>query len=649
MMSNMIYTGKVMKSGVGLFFASLFTLTACNNDKFLDVDHYSILPYDQMFKSESNAAEGLVGVYDLLFPTQSGTFAESDWNYKPQVLTGGHTTLDTQATGWDSQWCTQGWAADDRDLGPGWKYAYAQIGRANDFLNGLENLSESEKSRWKSYDYMCGEAHALRAYFYLWLVQNFGRVPMLMPGETYSNTPEKGAPETDIELWDYLIEDFNIASELLDWKPFNGEYGRATKGMALSYMAECYLWKAYRQRVQAGSELQPMETSESLENVKKAKDYLETVINSGTYELVPCFSTLWDPGVAWPKEAVWQVVIDMGEGNYNKFDQDCHIMNNMYAASPNGGGGWGSEYISWELYFAYENGDKRRDYSLCTNPVQGLPAEQRSQYTFGYNPFLQQRIGPAKVTASQRAKNDFMHNSGGEYAPSVWSLKMWRTQRATVNWYNDGVHNPMHFYQKRYSGVLFDYAECLFRLNGGDDATAWALIDQIRNRAWGNDEVGKKTEIEATFLPYYKSLINNGDNYLDYEYPTHYPIPLSEATVAVPDAKTYYTKYASEDNEYHKSFTAYGLQPWEVALGQERRKEFNSEFYLKADLQRSGFLIPSIECNYPKGVGLPNTDPEKHGNWHYYRTWDFNPQKLLMPIPTGELLRNSLLKQNPSY
>ena len=622
--------------------------TSCNSDDFLDVDHYSILPYDQMFKSETDAASGLVGVYDLLWPTKSGTFQETDWNYKPQLLTGGHTTLDTQATGWDAQWCTQSWAADDRDLGPGWKYAYAQIERANDFLLGLENIDEETKKKWKSYNYMRGEAHALRGFFYLWLVQNFGRVPMLMPGETYSNTPSKAAAETDDEMWDYLINDFTTASELLDWKPYKGEYGRATKGMALSYLAECYLWKAYRERVAAGSELKPQETEESLANVKIAKETLEKVVNSGVYALQPCYSTLWDPGEAWNKEAVWQVVVDMGTGHYNDWDQDCHIYNNMYAASPNGGGGWGTEYLSWELYFSFEKNDKRRDYSLCTNPVASLPDSLRSQYCYGYNPFLQVRIGPKKITSRNAKANDYMYNSGGEYAPSVWSLKMWRTQRATSNWSTDGVHNPAHFYQKRYSGVLFDLAECLFRLNGGDDPQAWALIDQVRNRAFGNDEVGKKSAIEAKFLPYYNSLYG-GSNYGDYEMINSYPIPLSETKVNVPSAKEYYTKYANEENELHKSFTAAGLQPWEVALGQERRKEFNSEFYLKADLQRSGYLIPDIECNYPKGVGLTNTDPDKHGNWHYYRTWDFDVQKLVMPIPTSELLRNKLMKQNPGY
>ena len=168
--------------------------------------------------------------------------------------------------------------------------------------------------------------------------------------------------------------------------------------------------------------------------------------------------------------------------------------------------------------------------------------------------------------------------------------------------------------------------------------------------------MGKADALNKQFVAYYNSLVGQGGYgndpnkpWNDYKALKEYPIPFNTKTVEVPDAKTYYTRYASESNDIHRSFTAHKCKVWEVALGQERRKEFSSEWNLKADLQRSDFLIPSIECNYPKGVGLPNTDSGKKGNWHYYRTWDFDTQRLIMPIPTDELLRNKLIKQNPGY
>ncbi|WP_048798398.1 RagB/SusD family nutrient uptake outer membrane protein, partial [Segatella buccae] len=142
---------------------------------------------------------------------------------------------------WDVQWGQQSWTADDSDLGRGYNYSYRAIGRANDFLSGLEDEHNTEVKKFPAYNTMDGEAHALRAYFYMFLAQNWGRVPMLATGESFLNTPNKAAAETDDEMWDFIIDDLKTAVRQLDWKPYNGEYGRCTKGMALSYLGEAYL------------------------------------------------------------------------------------------------------------------------------------------------------------------------------------------------------------------------------------------------------------------------------------------------------------------------------------------------------------------------------------------------------------------------
>ena len=69
---------------------------------------------------------------------------------------------------------------------------------------------------------------------------------MLSTGENYTNTPTKARAETYAEMWDFIIEDLKAAAELLDWEPMDGQYGRCTKGMALAYLGDAYMWKAYR-------------------------------------------------------------------------------------------------------------------------------------------------------------------------------------------------------------------------------------------------------------------------------------------------------------------------------------------------------------------------------------------------------------------
>lgn len=617
--------------------AAALSFTACDNEDFLDVPHYDILPEDAMYEDENSALMGLNGLYDMLFPNSDDASA---WNYKPQLFLGCHPTLDTQATGYDTEFCTQSWTADKSELREGWYYAYRAISRCNDFLSGIE---DDNVKTFSNYKYLLGEAHALRAYFYMFLAQNWGRVPMLQTGETYINTPNKASAETDDEMWDFIIDDLKIAAENLEWQPQSSQYGRATKGMALSYLGEAYMWKAYKARLNGDGD------TKDKENIQLAKAALEEVVNSGVYELVPSYTTLWDTDEAWPKEAVWQVVMDMGSGNYSSWSTDAHIFNNFFSASPNGCGGWGSEYLSWELYFLYENGDKRRDGGMCTSPVADLPAEYRSATNYGYNPWMQQYIGRAdgKETGDDLNNNGYMYNGGSEYAPAIWTTKYWRTQRCQWN----TPHSPAHYYYKRYAGVLLDYAECLFRLNGGSDGTAWSLINQVRNRAFGNLEVGQADALSEKFSTYYKSLAGKA-GYDDYVAPASYPLPFNTETVTVPDAQTYYTQFASETLSNgileHESFAG-KADVWEVALLQERRKEFSSEWNLKNDIQRSDMLQIHVECDYPKGKGLPMTNTDKVNDWHYYRTWDFNPQKLLMPIPTDEMLKNELIEQNPGY
>ena len=120
-------------------------LTSCNNDNFLDTTLYNAIPKDFMYSSDANATTGLNGIYDQVFPNDD---YDGDWGFKPNLFTGSHPTIDTQATGWDKDWNTQKWGASSEELLKGWRHVYAGIVRANDYLAGLEastGLSEGVK------------------------------------------------------------------------------------------------------------------------------------------------------------------------------------------------------------------------------------------------------------------------------------------------------------------------------------------------------------------------------------------------------------------------------------------------------------------------------------------------------------------------
>jgi len=614
-------------------------LSSCDNEEFLATTQYDIVDANAMFESDDNAKMGMTGVYKMVNQSDQ----DGDWGFKPNLMVGCHPTMDTQATGWDKDWMVQNWNAGSNELAQGWAHCYHGIARCNDFLGGLE--ASKDRITPSLATTLEGEGRAVRAFFYMWLATSFGRVPLLSTGESYVTHPQKARAETYVEMWDFIIEDLEAASKNLDWQPLDGVYGHATKGMALAYLGDAYMWKAYR--LTDGANGQTQDAAKAKECYQKAADAFKQIIDSHVYELQPSFTTNWDPAGVWSKECIWAEILDEGD-NASKWETTVsRIMIKWYTASQ-ANGGWGSEFLSWEWWSSFEPGDKRRAGSAVSGAVHKINPNDPAydpQYAgwyepavFGYHPYLHEVLNQAETDG----KTAYFHNNWGEPAPSIWTMKLWRTASANdaggANSWGHDMWSTTPLYWKRLSNVMLDYAECLFILNGEGDATAWGLINELRNRAFGNLEVGKAEALTARYLPYYQALAQK--NYgVDPATFTEYPIPFNTAAVIVPDAKTYYT---------NKTFRGTGTKPavWKIAVNEERRKEFCSEWCLRPDLQRSNYLEANLALNYPK----QDLTPEQLQNvpWSN-RNYDFNPQKMDMPIPAGELSKNSLCDQNPGY
>ena len=119
-----------------------------------------------------------------------------------------------------------------------------------------------------------------------------------------------------------------------------------------------------------------------------------------------------------------------------------------------------------------------------------------------------------------------------------------------------------------------------------------------------------------------------------------YPFPFNTEKVKVPSAKEYYTARKSE--------MGYSSPVWLVALGEERRKEFSAEPYLRSDLHKSGFLEDHVNTVYPKN-SLPTLGKETITEWRTARNFDFNMAKMFMPIPEDETIKNPACDQNEGY
>lgn len=560
------------KSFYHILLLSALTLgTTSSCDDYLEVDHYDFLPEDFMYQNETNIKSGLYGIYDTFYTYQGSDNSGDDttWGFKPNVFIAGHSTMDCQASGWDAEWQRHAVLANKGSLDTAWRMSYKAIDRANRFLAGLQNVDVSVLSVEKKTQFEA-EARAIRAYNYLYLSKVFGPVPMLLTGETYTTSAGKARPENLEGTYQVVEEDLKFAMEKLDWEPADGEYGRITKGFCKAFLAELYMYQ---------------------KKFTEAKKELNDIIASNVYALEPCYANLhaWDNH--WTKESVFEVAYHT-HGNMNwggNSNDDGKIWYGYMCAAPEYGG-WGSLALSWEYYRSFEQGDKRKEYTCVgtgdTHPITG----QKLGLNPSYSGYVQ----------------------GSENVPCVYSLKYWRKQPG-----KDGfVYCPISLTFKRYAGVLLDYAECCFET--GEEATGWEMIRQVRNRAWGNLEIG----VQAIDFP--QAMLNT-------------------TVVDVPDAKTVYAEY--------KTRKGYTSDVWKVALTQERRHELNAEFSLYFDLCRMGLAEEWFRCEYPKTKA--NSTPEEC--WETgdsFRYFEHQKYQEIFPIPTNEILNNPLINsedQNEGY
>lgn len=127
-----------------------------------------------------------------------------------------------------------------------WSRYYEVINRLNIFINNIDDavvLSEYERTRWT------GEAHGLRAYFYLRLAKLYGGVPIILDQKDYSPYDySKVKPATFNAVVRQILSDCQVVleNEEIDWKSGidNKDFCRINKAMASAFMSEAALYAA---------------------------------------------------------------------------------------------------------------------------------------------------------------------------------------------------------------------------------------------------------------------------------------------------------------------------------------------------------------------------------------------------------------------
>jgi starch-binding outer membrane protein, SusD/RagB family len=163
-------------------------------------------------------------------------------------------------------------------LNPQWQGGYQIIARANVVLDNGPSTPVGGVLTQAIKNSRLGEARFLRAWAYFQLVQQYGPLTVnLRSGEVST----EAVRESEDSVYRAIITDLTEALDLLP--PMQSEFGRVTRGAAQHLLAKVYLTRAYRE----------WNTANRQTDFQQALELANTVINSGTYSLLPIYADLW--------------------------------------------------------------------------------------------------------------------------------------------------------------------------------------------------------------------------------------------------------------------------------------------------------------------------------------------------------------------
>lgn len=166
-----------------------------------------------------------------------------------------------------------------------WSGYYNGIAKVNQSLVAISNstLDEATKAR------LSAEVRFIRGYYYFNLVRWFGGVPKILrvpkDAADANNDPVFQTRASAEEIYQVIIDDLQNGVSTLPLRS-QTQAGRISKGTAQALLAKVYM---YRKEWQ------------------KAYDLSKEVINSGQYDLLADYSTIWRQVGDNSKEAILEV------------------------------------------------------------------------------------------------------------------------------------------------------------------------------------------------------------------------------------------------------------------------------------------------------------------------------------------------------
>ncbi len=325
---------------IGLL-AMMVTLGSCDLDTFLTEEPILSQTNELTLSTWDGLQDAGTGMYSLLYSTS--------WYGRYSIVVGdlkaGNAIISPKTSGrFTNEFY---WNNTDAATSPLWSVAYYTISRANNILESLPNLPESEIESDEDLDNLKAEALFVRALAHFDLVRTYAQPYSFAPegnGVPVILITENGKParNTVSEVYAQVVEDLLEAESLM-----SDDYVRSgtdTKGYATKPAIQALLARVYL----------------NMENWQDAANYATKLISNTEFSMYTADDyTTADNGGIWGAEVaptggecIMEVYGAEGNSAHGNWDVISYIL------SPEGYGDVGA---STDLTDLFEDGDVRRD------------------------------------------------------------------------------------------------------------------------------------------------------------------------------------------------------------------------------------------------------------------------------------------------
>lgn len=344
---------------ISLILLLAITFTACKKD-FLERNPLDQEVSSSFYKTENDAMEALVGVYDVLNYQSHPGMAWAPFVTVSDILSddsfaGGADANDGQD---ENELNTFNIPTTNLMVHTTWMKNYIGIYRANLLLEKIDGIDASDEFKTR----LIAESKFLRAYFYFDLVRFFENVPLLTT--TIKGPSEYSQPQsTPAAVYDQIALDLTEAMADLPELIIPAEGGRVSKWAAQALLARVYLFYngVYNAELNAG---------ETVIDRTNALNYLEDLITNSGHDLFEEYETNFKLAGEFGTESVFEISFGDtpawwdweyargGEGNLAAQMQGPRV-----TGSDSWNRGWAFAPVNQKLVNALD-GDPRLEYTV---------------------------------------------------------------------------------------------------------------------------------------------------------------------------------------------------------------------------------------------------------------------------------------------